>query len=89
MTVMIQSLQRQEQTKSTTGAGAGKSQLQSIKQIKSQIGQLQKQVTRIQNDIQRIRMAPITSTRTRIKSKSRKQVSFTTPTVKTRSKKVT
>jgi hypothetical protein len=48
---MIQSLQRQKQTK---GAGVSQSP-QSVKQIQSQINQLQKQVARIQNDIQKIK----------------------------------
>ena len=53
LTMTIQSLQKQ--TKSTTGTGVVQSQFQSTKQIKSQLGLLQKQVARIQNDIQRIR----------------------------------
>jgi hypothetical protein len=62
LTIMVQSIQKQNQTKSTKGAEVDGSQLQSIKQIKSQISQLQKQVTRIQNDIQRIRTISITRT---------------------------
>jgi len=58
MTLMIQTLQQQKQTKSTAGVGIDQIQFKSIKQIKSQISQLQKQVARIQNDIQRIRTAP-------------------------------
>ncbi len=57
--MLVQSLQKQKQAKSTTGAEAGKSQLQSINPIKSQINQLQIQVTRFQNDIQRISIALI------------------------------
>jgi hypothetical protein len=55
--MMIHSIQqeKQKQTKSTKGAGASQSSLQSIKQIQFQVSQLQKQVTWIQNDIQRIR----------------------------------
>lgn len=84
LTMTIQSLQKQ--TKSTTSTGVVQSQLQSIKQIKSQLSLLQKQVARIQNDIQRIRSAPIV--RTKSKSKSRKlSSSATTGTVKPRSKK--
>lgn len=84
LTMTIQSLQKQ--TKSTTSTGVVQSQLQSIKQIKSQLSLLQKQVARIQNDIQRIRSAPIA--RTKSKSKSRKlSSSATTGTVKPRSKK--
>jgi hypothetical protein len=62
LTIMVQSIQKQNQTKSTKGAEVDGSQLQSIKQIKSQISQLQKQVTRIQNDIQRIGTISITRT---------------------------
>lgn len=84
LTMTIQSLQKQ--TKSTTTTGVVQSQLQSIKQIKSQLSLLQKQVARIQNDIQRIRSAPIA--RTKSKSKSRKlSSSATTGTVTPRSKK--
>ena len=39
MIMMLQSLQKQKQTKSTTGSGVGQSQYQSIQQIKSQISQ--------------------------------------------------
>jgi hypothetical protein len=82
LTMTIQSLQKQ--TKSTTGTGVVQSQFQSTKQIRSQLGLLQKQVARIQNDIQRIRSASMTRTRT----KSRKLSSSTTASkVKPRSKK--
>lgn len=84
LTMLTQSLQKQIRP---IGAGEGQSQFQSIKQIKSQVIQLQKQVARIQNGIQRIRPAPITITRTRLKSKSRKQASSPIATVKPRSKK--
>ena len=84
LTMTIQSLQKQ--TKSTTGTGIVQSQFQSTKQIRSQLGLLQKQVARIQNDIQRIRSASIT--RTKSKSKSRKLSSSATASkVKPRSKK--
>lgn len=65
MAIMIQSLQKQRQTKLITGAGESKSQLQSVKQIQSQVSQLQKQVTRIQNEIQKIRTTPVPKTRFR------------------------
>ena len=71
MTVMLQSLQKQKQTKSTTGSGVGQSQYQSIQQIKSQISQLQKHVARIQNDIRRIRTVPIIRIRTKTKTKTK------------------
>ena len=84
LTMTIQSLQKQ--TKSTTGTGVVQSQFQSTKQIRSQLGLLQKQVARIQNDIQRIRSASVT--RTKSKSKSRKLSSSATASkVKPRSKK--
>jgi hypothetical protein len=65
MTLMIQSLQRQKQSKPTAGVKEGQSQLQSVKQVQSQISQLQKQVALIQKDIHRIRTAPGTKARTR------------------------
>ena len=87
MTVMLQSLQKQNQTKSTTGSGVGQSQYQSIQQIKSQISQLQKQVARIQNDIRRIRTVPITRIRTKTKTKFRKLSPSTIAAVKPKSKR--
>ena len=84
LTMTIQSLQKQ--TKSTTGTGIVQSQFQSTKQIRSQLGLLQKQVARIHNDIQRIRSASIP--RTKSQSKSRKLSSSATASkVKPRSKK--
>jgi hypothetical protein len=65
MTLMIQSLQRQKQSKPTAGVKEGQSQLQSVKQVQSQISQLQKQVALIQKDTHRIRTAPGTKARTR------------------------
>ena len=87
MTVMLQSLQKQKQTKSTTGSGVGQSQYQSIQQIKSQISQLQKQVARIQNDIRRIRTVPITRIRTKTKTKFRKLSPSTIAAFKPKSKR--
>lgn len=87
MTVMLQSLQKQKQTKSTTGSGVGQSQYQSIQQTKSQISQLQKQVARIQNDIRRIRTVPITRIRTKTKTKFRKLSPSTIAAVKPKSKR--
>jgi hypothetical protein len=84
ITVMIQSLQKQRRTKLITGTGGkGQSQLQSIKQIQSQVSLLQKQVTRIQKDIQMIRTAPVKRT----KGKIRKPSSTTATNIKPRSKK--
>jgi hypothetical protein len=82
MALMIQSLQKQKQTKPTVDAGSGKSQVQSIKQIQSQISQLQNQVTRIQKDTQRIKVITTKGTNTRL----RKKQSSTTG-IKSRSKK--
>jgi hypothetical protein len=65
--LMIQSLQKQEQTKLTADRGVGKLQSQFIKQIQSQVSQLQKQVTRIQKDIQRIRKTSGIGTSTKSK----------------------
>ena len=89
MTVMLQSLQKQKQTKSTTGSGVGQSQYQSIQQTKSQISQLQKQVARIQNDIRSIRTVPITriQTKTKTKTKFRKLSPSTIAAVKPKSKR--
>jgi hypothetical protein len=84
ITMMVQSIQKQKQTKSTKGAGVSQSPLQSIKQIQSQVSQLQKQVTRIQKDIQRIRTTSGTGTST--KAKFRKLAS-SSANVKPRSKK--
>ena len=85
MTLMIQSLQQQKQTKSAAGVVIDQIQFKSIKQIKSQISQLQKQVSRIQNDIRRIRTASIT--RTRARSNFGKQAPSTIAAVKSRSKR--
>jgi archaellum component FlaC len=83
LTIMIQSLQKHKQTKSATEAGVSGSQSQSIKEIQSQISQLQKHVTRIQNDIHKIRIASIARGKTKIQF--RKLASDAT--VKFRSKK--
>jgi hypothetical protein len=84
ITMMIQSLLKQGQAKSTSGAGFVQSQFQSIKQTKFQISQFQKQVALIQKDIQKIRTAPGTKARTRkrpfaitIVPKSKKSKSIT------------
>jgi hypothetical protein len=82
ITMVIQSIQKQKQTKSIMAAGKDKSQLQSMKQIQSQVGQLQKQVARIQNDIQRIRIISGSTTR----AKFRKLIS-SSANIKPRSKK--
>jgi len=70
MALMIPSLSKQKQTKSTVDARIGKLQFQSIKQIQSQISQLQKQVIRIQKDIQRLRIFPPKGTNTRLRKLS-------------------
>jgi len=84
LTTFIQSLLKERQVKSTSGAGIVQSQFQSIKQIKSQISQLQKQVALIQKGIQRIRTSPGTKAKTRkrpfaitIMHKSKKSKSIT------------
>jgi hypothetical protein len=84
ITMMVQSIQKQKQAKSTKGPGVSQSPLQSIKQIQSQVSQLHKQVTRIQKDIQRIRTTSGTGTST--KAKFRKLAS-SSANVKPRSKK--
>jgi archaellum component FlaC len=84
ITIMIQSLQKQKQTKSTKGPGVSQSPLQSIKQIQSQVSQLLKQVTRIQIDIQRMRITSGTGTSTKAKFK---KLASSSANVKPRSKK--
>jgi hypothetical protein len=81
MALMIQSLQKQKQTKPTIDVGIDKSQFQSIKRIQSQISQLQKQVTLIQKNIQRIKVVPTKGTNTRLRKRS------STTGIKPRSKK--
>jgi hypothetical protein len=76
--MMVQSIQKQKQSKSTKGFGASQSSSQSIKQIQSQVSQLQKQMALIQKDIQKIRTAPATKTRFR---------KLSSTTIKPRSKK--
>jgi hypothetical protein len=83
ITMMVQSIQKQKQTKSTKGAGVSQSPLQLIKQIQSQVNQLQKQVSRIQIDVQKIRVTaaatksgfrkptPPAATRTTVKPRPR------------------
>jgi hypothetical protein len=84
ITMIVQSIQKQKQTKSTKGPGVSRSPLQSIKQIQSQVSQLQKQVTRIQKDIQRIRTTSGTGTSTKAKFK---KLASSSANVKPRSKK--
>jgi hypothetical protein len=65
-------------------------QSQSIKQILSQFGQLQKRVTRIQKDIQRIRTGPATKIRKResaTRSRSKKGRSIISTRVRRRTEK--
>ena len=80
LTIVVQSLQKQKQPKSIPAVRVDGSQIQSVKQIKTQMGQLQKQVARIQKDIQKIRT--VSNTRSRISTKSKSK-----STVKARSKK--
>lgn len=96
MLLMIHSLQKQKQTKSI--AGSGPPQLLSVKQIKSQIGQLQKQMTQTQKDIQRIRTSSASGTRLKtrssgqaanVKPRSRKNKSLKRIMVKRRRKRST
>ena len=65
ITTLIQSLQKQRQSTIAAGLGLRQSQSQSIKQIKSQLGHLQKQVSRVQKDIQKLRTTSARKTRFR------------------------
>ena len=85
MTLMIQSLHKQKQTKPIISAAISQSQLQSMKQIKSQVNQLQKQITRIQDNVRRIRTTSTTRTRQGTRTKIRMRASA--GAVKPRSKK--
>lgn len=82
ITTFIQSLQKQRQSTIAEGLGLRQSQSQLIKEIKSQLGHLQKQVSLVQKDIQKLRTAsarktrfrklnPSTSATTTVKPKSR------------------
>jgi hypothetical protein len=88
ITMMIQSILKQGQAKSTSGAGLVQSQFKPIKQIKSQVSRLQKQVAQIKKDIQRIGGASGTNARTKKrpfaitimpKSKKHKSITSTKP----------
>ena len=71
--LMIQSLQKQKQTKPTVNARIDRSQSEFIKQIKYQINQLHRQIAQIQNDVLRIRTVSITGKRQGSRTKVRKQ----------------
>ncbi len=79
ITMTIQSLQKQGQSKTATGAVISQSHSQLIKQLQFKVSQLQKQVTRIRNDIQWIRT---TATAAIIKSRSKKGKSIKSNKVK-------
>ena len=68
ITMMVQSIQKQKQIKSTKGAEVSKLPLQLIKQVQAQVSLLQKQLTGIQNNIQKIRIAPASQVRFRKQS---------------------
>jgi hypothetical protein len=82
ITTLIQSLQKQRQTSIAAGLGLGQSQSQSIKQVISQLGQLQKQILRVQKDVQKLRAASAKKTRFRKLSPT-----IVTTTVKPKSRK--
>jgi hypothetical protein len=84
--LMIQSLQKQKQTKPTVNARIDRLQSEFIKQIKYQINQLHRQIAQIQNDVLRIRIVSITGKRQGSRTKVRKRASSTI--VKPRPKRV-
>jgi hypothetical protein len=83
LTLIIQSLQKQKQTKPIINAKIDQTESQSIKQIKTQVNQLQRQITRIQDDVLKIK--PVTGRRQGTSIKVRKRAPSSS--VKPRSKK--
>ena|SRR5919106_1521501 len=79
----IQSLHKHSQSTVAPKLRLKQSQLQSIKQVNSQLGQLQKQVSLLQKDIQKLRTASARKTRFRKLSSS---TSSATTTVKPKSR---
>jgi hypothetical protein len=77
LAIMIQSLQKQKQNKPTVDASIDRSQSLSIKQIKSQINQLQRQITGIHADVLKIRINSVTRRRQGKSSRVGKRASST------------
>jgi hypothetical protein len=85
LTMIIQSLQKQKQKKPTINTRTDRSQSLSIKQIKSQINQLQRQISGIQADVLKIRINTVTERRQGASTRVRKQAPSSS--IKPRSKK--
>jgi hypothetical protein len=85
LTIIIQSLQKQKQKKPTINTRIDRSQSLSIKQIKSQINQLQRQISGIQADVVKIRINTVTESRQGTSTRVRKRAPSSS--IKPRSKK--
>ncbi len=84
ITTIIQSLHKHRQSTIAPRLGLGQSQLQSINQVKSQLGKLQKQASLLQKDIQKLRTA--SARKTRFRKLSFRTSTATTTTVKPKSR---
>jgi hypothetical protein len=88
ITTFIQSLQKQRQSTIAAGLGLRQSQSQLIKEIKSQLGRLQKQVSLVQKDIQKLRTASARKTRFRKLNPSTSATTTVKPRMSKKSKAI-